>query len=64
MTLRKNLKQINLHFFSTLLFALLNNIWYRGVLMELQMEKIRAKISMKDLMGKKLKKQTLFPYEK
>lgn len=63
MTLRKNLKQINLHFFSTLLFALLNNIWYRGVLMELQMEKIRTKISMEDLMGKKLKKQTLFPYE-
>ena len=63
MTLRNNLKQIFLHYFSALISDLLEEIRFKGDLLNLQTEKIRAKISLKDLMSMGLERQTLFLYE-
>jgi len=63
MTLRKNLKQINLHFFSVLTAGLLKDMRTKGVLMELQTKKIKDKISVNCLKVLRIKNQAVFPYE-
>ena len=63
MTLRKNLKQINLHFFSVLTAGLLKYMRTKGVLMELQIEKIKYKISLNRLKNLKIKNQAILPFE-
>lgn len=62
MTLRNNLKQISLCYFSALICDLFDDACFRWIVMNLQTEKIKAKISRKDLTSMYIKRQFLFPY--
>jgi len=63
MTLEFYFKQINLHFFSVLTAGLLKAMRTKGVLMELQTEKIKDKINMNCPNNLRIKNQAVFPYE-